>query len=237
MLKKLLVLAFLALAVVAIVAQEAPAKEEIELEASDGLILKGDFYPQEEASVGVLLLHMNGGTKSQWTAFIPKLQEAGYNVLAVDMRGFGSTGGRTDWTLAQEDVQLWLDWLKAQENVTGIALAGGSIGANVALIGCANDPDCLTVIALSPGEDYMRVQPSVAITQLEDRSMLLVASYGDNFSAYSVTALAEVASGEYAIRMYTGSQHGTGYFVGRDADRKMTMLIDWLNEHAIVVTE
>ncbi|HRF95663.1 MAG TPA: hypothetical protein PLZ51_10730, partial [Aggregatilineales bacterium] len=123
------------------------------------------------------------------------------------------------------------------ENVTVIALAGGSIGANVALIGCANDPDCLTVIALSPGEDYMRVQPSVAITHLEDRSMLLVASYGDNFSAYSVTALAEMATGEYAIRMYKGSQHGTGYFVGRDADRKMNMLIDWLDEHTVVMTE
>ncbi|MDX2078237.1 MAG: alpha/beta fold hydrolase [bacterium] len=237
MLKKLVLLAFLALAVVVIVAQEAPIKQEIELEASDGLILKGDFYPQEEASVGVLLLHMNGGTKRQWTAFIPKLQEAGYSILTVDMRGFGSTGGRTDWTLAQEDVQLWLDWLKSQENVSGIALMGGSIGANVALIACANDLDCLTVVALSPGEDYARVQPSNAVSQLDTRSILLVASYGDNFSAYSVTALAEMATGEYAIRMYTGSQHGTGYFVGRDADRKMNMLIDWLDEHTTIVTE
>jgi pimeloyl-ACP methyl ester carboxylesterase len=237
MVKKIVVVVFtlMTMAVLVALAQEPSVRQEIELEASDGLVLKGDFYPQEEASVGVLLLHMNGSNRSGWTNFIPKLQEAGYSVLAVDMRGFGATRGSTDWTLAQEDVQVWLDWLKSQENITGIALVGGSIGANVALIGCANDEDCLTVIALSPGQDYMRVVPSAAVTQLETRPILFVASYGDNYSAYSVTALASMASGEYSLRMYTGGQHGTGYFIGRDADRKMNTLIEWLDEHTVVI--
>ncbi|HRF95664.1 MAG TPA: alpha/beta fold hydrolase [Aggregatilineales bacterium] len=238
MIKKLLGIVGVFLIVFATVAQEDTTKVPVELEASDGLILMGDFYPQTEPSIAILLLHMNGSDRNGWSVLIPELQEAGYSVLAVDMRGFGKTGGAKEWTLAQEDVQVWLDWLKLQENVSGIAIVGASVGAGLGLIGCANDPDCQTVVALSPGEDFFGVEPADAIsTGLADRPILLVASQGDTDSADAVRAFAQIAQGIFSVQMYDRSQHGTGYFVGRGIDQKIALIIGWLDEYALIPTE
>lgn len=238
MYKKVWIVFVLMVSVFVTSAQEMLTKQEIELEAGDGLVLTGDFYPQVEASVGMLLLHMNGSDRNGWSVFIPELQAAGYAVLAVDIRGFGSTGGTRDFELAQTDVQVWLDWLKSQGGVTGVAIVGASIGANLALIGCANDPDCLTVIALSPGEDFFGVQPAEAISiGLSDRPILLVASLRDDESAQAVRAFAQIATGVFSVRMYDRSQHGTVYFTGRGVEQKIATFIGWLDEYAIVPTD
>lgn len=220
------------------VAQDLPEKAPVEIEASDALVLKGDFYAQPEPSVGILLLHMNNSDRNGWSAFVPYLLEAGYSVLAVDMRGFGQTGGTRDFELAQTDVQTWLDWLKSQENITGIAVVGASVGAGIGLIGCANDPDCLGVVALSPGEDFFGVMPADAVQNgLTDRPMLLVASHGDTDSADAVRAFAQVATGVFTLQMYDRSQHGTGYFIGLGSKDKMASLVAWLDAYIVVPEE
>ncbi|MCU0480374.1 MAG: alpha/beta hydrolase [Anaerolineae bacterium] len=220
------------------VAQDLPEKTPVEIEAGDGLVLKGDFYAQSEPSVGILLLHMNGSDRNGWSAFIPYLLEGEYSVLAVDMRGFGQTGGTRDFELAQTDVQTWLDWLKSQDNIAGIAVMGASVGAGLGLIGCANDIDCLGVVALSPGEDFFGVVPADAVqTGLADRPMLLVASHGDTDSADAVRAFAQIATGVFTLQMYNRSQHGTAYFTGRGADDKMEWFVEWLDEYIIVPEE
>lgn len=220
------------------VAQDLPEKAPVEIEASDALVLKGDFYAQPEPSVGILLLHMNNSDRNGWSAFVPYLLEAGYSVLAVDMRGFGQTGGTRDFELAQTDVQTWLDWLKSQENITGIAVVGASVGAGIGLIGCANDLDCLGVVALSPGEDFFGVMPADAVQNgLTDRPMLLVASHGDTDSADAVRAFAQVATGVFTLQMYDRSQHGTGYFIGLGSKDKMASLVAWLDAYIVVPEE
>ena len=160
--------------------------EVVQVAAEDGLALVGDYYaPAGEAldagAPGVLLLHMLNSNRAAWAGLIPPLQEAGYAVLAVDMRGHGQTGGRADWPLAEADVQTWLDWLRAQEGVdpARLSLVGASIGANLALRGMANDPDVLTAVALSPGLDYRGVTTADAIATIDDRPVMLVAGQGD----------------------------------------------------------
>lgn len=235
MVKKLVFIIALCVISFTSMAQDMPSRQAVEIEAGDGLILKGDYYSSPEAGVAVLLLHMNNSNKEAWSPFIPALHEAGYGVLAVDTRGFGSTGGVRDFELAQTDVQAWLDWLKSQDGVTGVAIIGASVGANLALVGCANDADCLTVIALSPGENFFDVAPADAIqTGLADRSALFVASLRDTESAQAVRTFAQIATGIFGVRMYDRSQHGTAYFAGRGVEEKINTFISWLDEYAIV---
>ena len=82
---------------------------------------------------------MYGGQRADWLPLIPALTNAGYRVIAVDLRGHGETGGSNDWQAAIGDVQTWLDWIEAQPsmNPDKIAIVGASIGANLALVGCA----------------------------------------------------------------------------------------------------
>ena len=215
------------------IAQDDPAPTQVEIEAEDGLMVIADFWVTdvEDDAPAILLLHMLGGNRRAWGDFIPPLLDSGYHVLNMDMRGHGETGGSRDWDAAEIDLQLMFDWLKAQDGVGEVAVIGGSIGSNMALISCGNDPDCVTAIALSPGLDYAGVQPAESVeVGLAERSALLVGSLNDGRVADSIYTMAQAAPGEIGIRIYPGRSHGTNMF--RDLDESfMMMLIAWLDEH------
>ena len=218
-------------------ATTTPESTIVKVTASDGQELIGDFIaaPGEGDHPAVLLMHMYRSVRQSWKEFIPELTKAGYSVLNVDLRGHGATGGKTNWPLAITDVQTWLDWLQTQPNIraNSISVIGASVGSNLALIGCANDKDCVTAIALSPGSDYFGLRPKDSITDgLKDRSALLVASQKDGQSATGVKQLALTATGELGVQLYSGSLHGTNILNSKAyKERLTTLMLDWLNDH------
>jgi dipeptidyl aminopeptidase/acylaminoacyl peptidase len=112
--------------------EEAVTPQAVEVEAADGLLLRGDYYaPAAENAPAVLLLHQLGSSRVSWSPLIPALLDEGYTVLAVDLRGHGETGGTSDWTAAVSDVETWLDWLRAQPGVRAdaVSIIGASIGS------------------------------------------------------------------------------------------------------------
>ncbi|NJL54333.1 alpha/beta fold hydrolase [bacterium] len=212
--------------------------QPVMIEAADGLMLVGDFYllNVEEPAPAVLLLHMLGSERGAWDHLIPELTASNYNVLAIDMRGHGDTGGDTNWGAAEGDLQTLLDWLREQNSVQdeAIAIVGASIGSNLALIGCANDADCVTAVALSPGLDYRGVMPEEAVTGgLSERSVLLIATHGDDESAEAVKQmLTNSHEGEITVELHSGSLHGTDMFVvPRLRERVFASILHWLDIH------
>lgn len=229
----LLVMVLLGLLVGAAQAQEDG--QVVEVAAADGLTLIGDYYAAgDEAAPAVLLMHMYGSERGAWNPVIPTLSEAGYAVLAVDLRGFGDTGGDEDFVAAQGDVQTWLDWLRQQPGVRpdAVSIMGASVGANLALVGCANDEACVTAIALSPGLDFYNVMPEMAVSEgLRRRAVLLVASHGDTESAEGVRQMTASARGEINTRIFAGVAHGTSLFGSRRVyDRLLNLIVSWLDE-------
>jgi alpha-beta hydrolase superfamily lysophospholipase len=215
-----------------------PEAQQVEIKAADDLMLVGDFYPvvtdTDQPRPAVLLMHMLGSKRSAWQSLIPALWEKGYHVLTVDLRGHGETGGGIDWPKATADVQTWLDWLRAQKTVRGeaIAIIGASIGSNLALLGCADDQQCVTAIALSPGLDYYGLKPQAAVvTGLRKRSALLVASQADGYSADSVKQLLTDTRGDVAARIYAGGAHGTEMFDFAQSKGITPLILAWLDEH------
>jgi alpha-beta hydrolase superfamily lysophospholipase len=219
-------------------AQE-PASSPAEVTAADGQVLKGDWYapltPPEGGAPAILLLHMYGSNRIAYAPLIPLLHDAGYAVLNVDLRGFGQSRGSRNWNAAQTDVQLWLDWLREQDGVRDDALVtlGASVGANLALIGCANDEGCVTSIALSPGFSFYGIQPEDAVINgLRDRSVLLIASHTDNDSAITVRQMGNYARNNVLVRIYPGSAHGTSLF-NRQLDSVSSLILLWLDEQVV----
>lgn len=219
------------------VATTAPV--EVEVEAPDGQILRGSYYAvaaselPDTGAPAVLLMHMNNSNRDAWRPVIQPLVDAGYNVLTVDLRGFGRTGGSRDWELARTDVLTWLEWLRTQPEVDAafVSTMGASIGSNLAVVGCGDDPDCVTAIALSPGLDYFGVKPAEALeTTLENRSALIVTAHNDRQSVSGVGGMLEAAEGEVGLRIFTGASHGTNLFLTY-GDRLIPLIIDWLDEH------
>lgn len=221
-------------------AQEATTTPEptvVKVAASDGLMLVGDFYAAsgEGDKPAILLMHMYQNVRQSWKEFVPKLLDAGYSVLNVDLRGHGETGGSTNWPLAVTDVQTWLDWLREQPGVRddAVSIIGASVGSNLALIGCANDKACVTAIALSPGSDYFGLRPKDFIAEgLKDRSAFVVASQKDSASAQGVKQFTVIATGELGVQLYSGSLHGTNILNSKLYRERLTkMMINWLDDH------
>jgi pimeloyl-ACP methyl ester carboxylesterase len=237
--KSLFVVLLLLLSVWLLAAQNvsSPEAQPVQVTASDGLTLIGDFYhvanDTNQPQPAVLLLHIIGSDRHSWTPLIPSLLDAGYAVLAVDLRGQGDTGGEINWGAATTDVQTWLDWLRDQPDVRrdAVSIIGASIGANLALIGCSNDDPCVTAIALSPGLVYYSLKPNINL--LNKRSALLLASQNDLYPADSVKQMVSLANGDIGARIYPGTAHGTHLFEGSDKMRQglITTIITWLDEH------
>ena len=91
----------------------ALASTVVTVKAADGLVLQGDWHRADKPNGrAVLLLHMLHSSRHAWDALIPDLTRAGIDVLAVDQRGHGETGGFQHWPKAIEDAAQWTTWLR-----------------------------------------------------------------------------------------------------------------------------
>jgi pimeloyl-ACP methyl ester carboxylesterase len=209
--------------------------QNVEIVMADGLKVQGSFYPVTGGGTApaALLLHQLGENRNQWSVFANSLAEKGYNVLAVDMRGHGKTGGKQNWTLAESDSAALMAWLRKQPGVdpARVVIIGASIGGNLALRVCAADPLCHDVIALSPALNYLGVDSKFAVEKMEDKAVFLVASQLDEASAFAVKALSSVTTKtvDVTTRIYAAPVgHGTDMFKSTDLQ---TLMLEWLDNN------
>ncbi len=203
------------------------------IKMADGLQMVALYYPSilsgRQAPV-VLLLHGVNGSKAQWNPLIPALLDQGYSVLAVDLRGFGETGGQINWKRAEADVATMLSWLRGIPSINGdeIAIMGASIGANLALRGCANDDKCRVAIALSPGVEFYGITTDDAIQKMGKKAVLLVAGQIDTASAQGVKKLGSLAMGNVMVRLYSSGSHAFELF---KYDDLIPTILQWLKSY------
>ena len=186
-----------------------------------------------ERRPGVLLLHMLGSNRLAWEPLVGTLVARGYVTLAIDLRGHGDTGGDTDWDLASVDVAAALDYLKAHDGVDSsrIAVIGASIGANLALVLGADQPEVRAVVALSPGLDYRGVKTEPTTGALAGRPVWLLASEGDGYSAETVRTLGTALPGA-VVTVVPGNAHGTAMLVADPTlEGRIVEFLDTAVEH------
>lgn len=206
-----------------------PANDGVEVSALFGTIKDGESLPV------VILLHDLGGSKSDWlnnTGTYVALLERGYAVLALDMRGHGSTPLPNDRQVLRLDdlnqsfldVHAALIWLQSQSmvNVSRIAVVGSGSGGNVAFVSLGTFPEQIkTGVSLSPGLwESSSLEPVVTGADLDTfrpRSMLFMAGEQDQFQAgdrvFSYAEFARSLEAQTAapkdLRVFLGSaDHG-----------------------------
>jgi alpha-beta hydrolase superfamily lysophospholipase len=183
---------------------------------------------------GVVLVHMLGRSKDEWSQTAERLQDAGITALAIDLRGHGQSGGYGSELHAMVgDVRAALRWLAGRPGMraTAMAIAGASLGANLAALVAADDPSLVGVALISPSLDYrgLRLDPP-HIKKLAGRPMFLAASTEDPLALRTVKDLAaDGVAREQRLSSVRG--HGTALLA---SDPELARaLVDWLRARLI----
>ena len=212
--------------------------ERVTLKTEDGVTLAGDYYPAS-GERGVLLLHMMPVDRTSWVAFAQKLQEAGFQALAIDLRGHGeSEGGPAGYKNfsdaehqgSRADLAAGAAFLK-EKGVKELHLGGASIGANLALEYLEAHPEALSAILLSPGLEYRGISIRGLVSRVSSgQGVYGVASEDDRYSWETVQELfREITLGNLRkTKFFKDAGHGTTIFERQP--EFMDELVEWLDK-------
>jgi len=148
-------------------APELHAQHIVDLTAEDGTKLKASYFPAAKPGPGVLLLHQCNGQRKVWDGLAQQLAAAGINVLTLDYRGFGESGGdRFDKLpperMRQIQAEKWpgdfdtaFQYLMSQSGVTHdvIGVGGASCGVNNSVQIARRHPEVRSLVLLSGSTD------------------------------------------------------------------------------------
>lgn len=199
----------------------------IEIPAADGLTLRGAYFAPHANAPAVLLIHQLYTTRHSWDTLTLPLMEAGYNVLAIDLRGYGKTRGSINWTRAQEDTTRWAAWLSQQSGVSSVTFIGSSMGAALALNGCAAFDPCKGAVAISPGLNYFGVSTEAALS--DGFPILAIYADKDRYPSEDMPAMQEIAGDKMTVITLTGRAHGIDLF--REDDTLIPSIVEWVKAH------
>lgn len=189
----------------------------------DGVTIHATVYPAANPNPpGLILVPMLGASRDTWNRFALTAQANGYQCIAIDVRGHGEStlkqgekiSHRTftapDWLNTAQDIAAAKQALiESGADPKNIAIAGASIGGNLALQYAVEDAQMQAVVMLSPGLDYRGVGSEAPMRAMSSRPVLLLTGVDDAYSAETCRALKPLAQGHCEIREYDGAAHGT----------------------------
>ena len=116
--------------------------KEVFITAPDGTRLAGTYVPAaRDLHKTVIIFHGIYHNRGMSLTYVPMYRKLGYNVLLVDHRGFGESGGRgTTWgTNEIGDINAWVTWLRTKDAQVKIGMHGVSLGAAMELLYAQTD--------------------------------------------------------------------------------------------------
>jgi hypothetical protein len=105
--------------------------QPVEMLADDGLLLAGQYYENAGSHKWAIVIHGYHGTSANMVGYAQRYYDAGYQVLAPDLRASGDSEGDylgMGW-LDKEDMLRWVGWICARDPDAQIVLHGVSMGA------------------------------------------------------------------------------------------------------------
>lgn len=157
------------------------AQRDIDLKASDGTGLKTTYFAAAKPGPGVLLLHQCNRQRKIWDSLGQQLASSGINVLTLDLRGYGESGGPRFADLAPDqaqaerehwpsDIDIAFQFLQSQPGVQRdmIGAGGASCGVQNSVQLALRHPEVKSLVLLSgttnlAGRQYLRNSPNLPV--------------------------------------------------------------------------
>ena len=233
--------------------------ENVFFNTEDGVSVGAVFgqVPGQSRQPAVILVHDIGSSGAEWlfSDFFQRLLESDFQLLAIDLRGHGSTplpnDGRLAAVLTIEDlgdmhleVRAALTWLRTQPTVDigRVAVVGNGVGGNVAYVSMGAFPSELRAgVALSPG---LWAQPGLEPLLVGDgldpfapHTMLYLVGADDalpgpdnqslSYAAFA-NGLASLTSNPKSLTIYQTQAHGLNLLQSQQA---VDTILSWLETH------
>ena len=186
---------------------------------SDSVLLNAVYYgaPTQPAPV-VLLLHGEDGSLTDLTTIAGGLQQSGYNVMLLTLRGYPPSQGRVDWAMAGTDVSAALQTIQTLGNIGQIAIVGQAAGAAAGLLACGQA--CRAFIALNPATQaslpaYDQLTPAAGTLP-----MMILADANSQSAADQIN---RTAQGDHLLQAYF------------DPATAIQQIVQWLQTHLAAV--
>jgi dienelactone hydrolase len=218
-------------------AKEAPAARVVDLKATDGTTLKATFFAAGQPGPGVMLLHQCNQQRKNWDGLAGRLAGSGINVLTLDYRGYGESGGTPHNDLAQDefakivaekwpgDIDTAFNYLISQPGVTHgvVGVGGASCGVNQSIQLARRHPEVKSLVLLSGDTN----RDGRAFLRKSEKLPLLLSAADDDGAAVAVMQWLYELSGNAGSRFvhYTSGGHGTEMFAAHT--ELPGTIVDW----------
>jgi alpha-beta hydrolase superfamily lysophospholipase len=244
--RHLVLLGSVALALVAVPADTAPANslppkscllagdraETVRLRAADGIRLNG--FLLGPGRTGVVLAHGLRDDSCEWLPFARVLKARGYRVLAFDFRSHGDSQSVPALKGLDRDVAAAAREL-SRRGAAKVFLAGSSMGATAVLVGASViGPAVAGTISLSAPATFVDLDAVTSVRRL--RTPVLLLATRDEFQgqlaadARGLYRAAAVNDKRLVIRK--GTSHGVTMLEGRPGAPVRALVLDWLRAHS-----
>lgn len=235
LMKKILLFFVLVIFILANTAQTAcckPAKtikKEIEVQTKDLRVIKSTLsYVKIEGLKKyptVVMLHSLGYSSQDWGPLITYLNNAGYAVIAIDLRGHGKsiyTSGfqKKPWiyftTKTYEkipsDVITVLNQIQQQSKIVSLdnmAIIGADIGANAAILVSKDlKKKPKTLVLISPTTTFKGLYVPIAMAEMGNIPILSIVSKKDVYCMNEQQKLSKFAQGGFYAQNYPNGGMG-----------------------------
>jgi pimeloyl-ACP methyl ester carboxylesterase len=211
------------------VSNHALAQQTISFPTEDGGVIFADLYGTGNRAV--VLAHGGRFTKESWQPQARQLAAAGFEVLAIDFRGFGRSHGPGDQDFFKAPFEI--DVLAAvrylhKAGINSVSVVGGSFGGSAA--GDAS-------IASRPGEIERIIMlggaPNGPAEKLKSAALFLVArddTSGDGKRLPGIRAQYQKAPKPKKLIVLDGSAHAQFLFQTTLKERVMRDILTFLDE-------
>jgi len=197
--------------------------EKVSLTTSDNIKIAADLYGVKNPVGFLVLVHMMPSAKESYTDLAERLQNLGYESLAIDLRGHGESddgpNGYLNFSDSQHqksifDLEAAADYLikNREASPDKIYFIGASFGANLVLQYISEHSEHKTAILLSAGLNYRGVKTEPLIKNLKiEQKVFFVSSRDDDSNTQENQKLYDsVAAGsQKKIQIYDSGGHGT----------------------------